>query len=158
MTRKPSPRAAGSGARTGTARPHSGAGDVVHPAPRNERVRVHASLIRRRLSSGRGATGQPNATGDGEGALTPAFWGMVVLTGIAAGLLGDGWMSRRWRGRVPPDRGQPAPVEAALRRTCRGHPRRSRMLYRLRGGHVRALLAEALFHAEHQVSGVPTHD
>ncbi len=33
-----------------------------------------------------------------------------------------------------------------------------RMLYRLRGGHVRALLAEALFHAEHQVSGAPTHD
>jgi len=33
-----------------------------------------------------------------------------------------------------------------------------RMLYRLRGGHVRALLAEALFHADHQVSGEPTHD
>jgi len=32
------------------------------------------------------------------------------------------------------------------------------MLYRLRGGHVRALLAEALFHAEHHVSGAPTHD
>ena len=33
-----------------------------------------------------------------------------------------------------------------------------RMIYRLRGGHVRALLAEALFQAEHQVSGEPTHD
>jgi DNA-binding transcriptional ArsR family regulator len=33
-----------------------------------------------------------------------------------------------------------------------------RMLYRLKGGHVRALLAEALFHADHQVSGTPTHD
>jgi len=33
-----------------------------------------------------------------------------------------------------------------------------RMLYRLRGGHVRALLGEALFHADHQVSGEPTHD
>jgi DNA-binding transcriptional ArsR family regulator len=33
-----------------------------------------------------------------------------------------------------------------------------RMVYRLRGGHVRALLAEALFQAEHQVSGEPTHD
>ncbi len=33
-----------------------------------------------------------------------------------------------------------------------------RMLYRLRGGHVRALLSEALFHADHQVSGTPTHD
>lgn len=27
-----------------------------------------------------------------------------------------------------------------------------RVLYRLRGGHVRALLTEALFHADHQVS------
>lgn len=33
-----------------------------------------------------------------------------------------------------------------------------RMLYRLRGGHVRTLLTEALFHADHQVSGQPTHD
>ena len=33
-----------------------------------------------------------------------------------------------------------------------------RMVYRLRGGHVRALLAEALSQADHQVSGKPTHD
>ena len=33
-----------------------------------------------------------------------------------------------------------------------------RVVYRLRGGHVRALLSEALFHADHQVSGVPLHD
>jgi DNA-binding transcriptional ArsR family regulator len=33
-----------------------------------------------------------------------------------------------------------------------------RMVYRLRGGHVRALLREALFHADHQVSGAPLHD
>ncbi|MDA8284868.1 MAG: metalloregulator ArsR/SmtB family transcription factor [Actinomycetota bacterium] len=33
-----------------------------------------------------------------------------------------------------------------------------RMRYRLRGSHVRALLAEALFHADHQVTGTPTHD
>jgi DNA-binding transcriptional ArsR family regulator len=33
-----------------------------------------------------------------------------------------------------------------------------RMIYRLRGAHVRALLTEALFHADHQVSGAPTHD
>lgn len=33
-----------------------------------------------------------------------------------------------------------------------------RVVYRLRGGHVRALLAEALFHADHQVSGDPMHD
>lgn len=33
-----------------------------------------------------------------------------------------------------------------------------RVVYRLRGGHVRTLLAEALFHADHQVSGTPVHD
>lgn len=33
-----------------------------------------------------------------------------------------------------------------------------RMRYRLRGGHVRALLSEALFQADHQVSGQPVHD
>src|SRR3954465_13932626 len=33
-----------------------------------------------------------------------------------------------------------------------------RVLYRLRGGHVRSLLNEALFHADHQVSGEPVHD
>jgi DNA-binding transcriptional ArsR family regulator len=32
-----------------------------------------------------------------------------------------------------------------------------RVLYQLRGGHVRALLIEALFHADHQVTGAPTH-
>jgi DNA-binding transcriptional ArsR family regulator len=33
-----------------------------------------------------------------------------------------------------------------------------RVVYRLRGAHVRALLVEALFHADHQVSGAPVHD
>ena len=33
-----------------------------------------------------------------------------------------------------------------------------RVVYRLRGGHVRALLTEALFQADHQVRGAPTHD
>ena len=33
-----------------------------------------------------------------------------------------------------------------------------RVVYRLRGGHVRNLLSEALFHADHQVSGEPVHD
>ena len=33
-----------------------------------------------------------------------------------------------------------------------------RMVYRLRGGHVRALLTEALSQADHQVTGTPTHD
>jgi DNA-binding transcriptional ArsR family regulator len=33
-----------------------------------------------------------------------------------------------------------------------------RIVYRLCGGHVRNLLTEALFHADHQVSGEPIHD
>lgn len=32
---------------------------------------------------------QPNVTGDGDAALTPMFWLMVVLTGVATGLFGD---------------------------------------------------------------------
>jgi DNA-binding transcriptional ArsR family regulator len=33
-----------------------------------------------------------------------------------------------------------------------------RVVYRLRGAHVRTLLTEALFHADHQISGAPIHD
>jgi DNA-binding transcriptional ArsR family regulator len=33
-----------------------------------------------------------------------------------------------------------------------------RILYRLKGAHVRNLLQEALFHADHQVTGEPVHD
>jgi DNA-binding transcriptional ArsR family regulator len=33
-----------------------------------------------------------------------------------------------------------------------------RVLYRLRGGHVRNLLREAMVHADHQVTGEPVHD
>lgn len=33
-----------------------------------------------------------------------------------------------------------------------------RVVYRLRGGHVRDLLTEALFHADHQITGAPTHN
>jgi DNA-binding transcriptional ArsR family regulator len=33
-----------------------------------------------------------------------------------------------------------------------------RMVYRLRGGHVRSLLTEALFQADHQVRSAPIHD
>src|SRR6202034_2857759 len=57
--------------------------------PRPGRVRVPPPLISYRLPSGRGATEQPNASGDGEAALTPRFWAMVALTGVAAGLFGD---------------------------------------------------------------------
>lgn len=53
------------------------------------RVREPPPLISRRLPSGRGATEQPNVTGDGDAALTGVFWVMVVLTGVAAGLFGD---------------------------------------------------------------------
>jgi chloride channel protein, CIC family len=59
------------------------------PPYRAGRVRVPPPLIRSRMPSGRGATEQPNATGDGDAALTPVFWLMVVLTGVAAGLFGD---------------------------------------------------------------------
>lgn len=39
-----------------------------------------------------------------------------------------------------------------------GQRQGQRVVYRLRGGHVRALLAEALFHADHHISGTPVHD
>lgn len=39
-----------------------------------------------------------------------------------------------------------------------GQRQGQRVVYRLRGGHVRALLREALFQADHHVSGTPTHD
>jgi CIC family chloride channel protein len=57
-----------------------------------ERVRTPAPLIRRRLPSARGATEQPNATGDGDAPLTGVFWLMVAATGVAAGLLGVAMM------------------------------------------------------------------
>jgi H+/Cl- antiporter ClcA len=52
-------------------------------------MRVPPPLIRQRLPSGRGATEQPNVTGDGQTALTPVFWVMIALTGVAADLFGD---------------------------------------------------------------------
>jgi DNA-binding transcriptional ArsR family regulator len=39
-----------------------------------------------------------------------------------------------------------------------GQRQGQRVVYRLRGGHVRALLNEALFHADHQVTHTPVHD
>src|SRR5271166_2477490 len=41
------------------------------------------------MPSGRGATEQPNATGDGDAPLTARFWLLVVATGVASGLFGD---------------------------------------------------------------------
>ena len=66
-----------------------GAAGTSRPPDPARRVRVPPPLIRSRLPSGRGATEQPNAAGDGDAALTPVFWVMVVLTGVAAGLFGD---------------------------------------------------------------------
>ena len=45
-------------------------------------------LVKQRMPSGRGATEQPNITSGGAGVLTPRFWVMVMLAGVAAGLLG----------------------------------------------------------------------
>jgi len=53
------------------------------------RRRVPLPLLRRRLPSGRGATEQPNASGDGDAAINARFWAGLVLTGVAAGLFGD---------------------------------------------------------------------
>lgn len=39
-----------------------------------------------------------------------------------------------------------------------GNRHGQRVIYRLRGAHVRDLLVHALFHADHQVTGKPTHD
>src|SRR6202008_4309635 len=62
---------------------------IPRPLDPARRGRVAPPLIRARVPSGRGATEQPNATGDGDAALTPVFWAMVVLTGVAAGFFGD---------------------------------------------------------------------
>ncbi|MDA8297532.1 MAG: chloride channel protein [Actinomycetota bacterium] len=56
------------------------------------RLRVPAPLLKRRLPSGRGASEQPNSTGDGQAPLTARFWVALVATGIATGLLGDAMM------------------------------------------------------------------
>jgi chloride channel protein, CIC family len=63
--------------------------DALTDGPGRERVRVPSPLIPWRLPSGRGATEQPNATGDGDAPLTYRFWALVVLTGVATGLFGD---------------------------------------------------------------------
>ena len=54
----------------------------------SERVRRPQPLLKQRLPSERGAMEQPNITSGGADVLTPRFWVLVVLTGIAAGLLG----------------------------------------------------------------------
>ena len=54
----------------------------------SERQRHPQPLLKQRMPSGRGAMEQPNITSGGAGVLTPRFWVMVVLAGVAAGLLG----------------------------------------------------------------------
>ena len=58
------------------------------PARASERRRRPQPLLKQRMPSGRGAIEQANITSGGAGVLTPRFWVMVALTGIAAGLLG----------------------------------------------------------------------
>jgi H+/Cl- antiporter ClcA len=65
----------------------------VRSPRKNERIRIPPPLIRHRIPSGRGATEQPNVTGDGEAALTPLFWSAVVVTGAVAGLFGAALMA-----------------------------------------------------------------
>src|ERR1700731_170588 len=59
----------------------------------SERQRVPPPLIKRRVASGRGAIEQPNATHDGDAALTPVFWIALVVTGVVTGLFGAGLMA-----------------------------------------------------------------
>lgn len=63
--------------------------DQREPVPVAGRDRIPAPLIKRRLPSNAPAMAQPNVTGDGDTPLTARFWIMVVITGIATGLLGD---------------------------------------------------------------------
>jgi chloride channel protein, CIC family len=59
------------------------------PGAAGSRRRLPVPLLKRRVPSGRGATEQPHATGDGEAALTAAFWVALALTGVATGLFAD---------------------------------------------------------------------
>src|ERR1700726_2178400 len=59
----------------------------------SERQRLPPPLIKRRVASGRGAIEQPNATHDGDAALTPVFWIALIVTGVVTGLFGAGLMA-----------------------------------------------------------------
>ncbi len=58
------------------------------PKP-SQRLRSPQPLIKTRLPSGRGAMEQPNVNSDGDAALTPRFWALLCMTGVATGLFGD---------------------------------------------------------------------
>jgi H+/Cl- antiporter ClcA len=71
-----------------------GGHDAVPPGrPRTARLRRPLPLLKWRIPSGRGATEQPNATGDGNAPLNGPFWLGIVLTGVAAGLFGAAMMA-----------------------------------------------------------------
>ena len=53
-----------------------------------DRLRSPAPILPWRVPSGRRATEQPNATGDGEAALSLRFWTTLLVTGGAAGVMG----------------------------------------------------------------------
>jgi len=55
---------------------------------KRHRVRLPRPIFTYRLPSGRGATEQPNATGDGDLQLTARMWGLVAATGVVTGLIG----------------------------------------------------------------------
>jgi H+/Cl- antiporter ClcA len=74
-------------------------------------------VIRSRLPSGRGATEQPNATGDGDAALTGVFWAMVAATGVAAGLFGDALMLLLFTVQHLAFGSHAGPLEAAVARS-----------------------------------------
>jgi CIC family chloride channel protein len=63
------------------------------PRRPSERLRQPQPLLRSRLPSGRGATEQPNVTGDGDALLSPRFWSALVLTGVTTGLVGAALMA-----------------------------------------------------------------
>jgi CIC family chloride channel protein len=69
------------------------AGPWNKPRRPSERTRQPQPLLRSRLPSGRGATEQPNVTGDGDAFLDFRFWCALVLTGVLTGLLGVGLMA-----------------------------------------------------------------
>jgi H+/Cl- antiporter ClcA len=71
----------------------AGAHPKAGATPASERQRVPQPLIKRRLPSGRGAIEQPNASHDGDAALTASFWIAIAVTGVATGLLGDAMMA-----------------------------------------------------------------
>ena len=62
---------------------------MPEPRRKHKRERSPAPLIPHRIPSGRRTTEQPNATGDIHAPLSLRFWVVLVLTGVAAGLLGD---------------------------------------------------------------------